>query len=83
MIPFKLFERIESYYLDPSKRYKILRKYQSLQKYNTTYLYATYLYATYLSLNRFFYLATAKVIPELQNQASEKTALQRMESLEW
>jgi len=78
MIPFKLFERIEFYYLDPSKRYKILRKYQSLQKYNTTYLYATH-----LSLNRFFHLATAKVVPELQNHASEKIALQRMESLEW
>jgi hypothetical protein len=78
MSPFKLSERTESYCLDPSRIGKILRKYQSLQKYNTIYLYGTC-----LALNRFFHLATAKVIPELQNKASEKTALQRMENLEW
>lgn len=73
MASFKLCERIESYCLDPSKIYKILRKYQSLQKYNITYL----------SLNRFFQLTTANVVPEFQNQASEKMALQRKEGLEW
>jgi len=78
MSSFKIFERIESYYFDSSRIYKIIRNYQSLQKYNTTYLYATW-----LSLNRFFHPATAKVVPELQNQAFEKTALRRLEGLEW
>jgi hypothetical protein len=73
MTSFKLFERTESYCFDPSRIGKILRKYRSLQKHNTTYL----------SLNRFFYLATAKIVPEFQNQASEKMALQHKEGLEW
>jgi hypothetical protein len=72
MTSFKLFERIESYCLDPSKIYNILRKYQSLQKYNTTYL----------SLNRFFQLTKANTVPGFQNQASEKTALKLKEGLE-
>jgi hypothetical protein len=74
----KLFERIDSYYLSPSKIGKTLRKYQSLQKYNITYLYATY-----LSLNRFFQLTTVKAVQEFQNQTSEKMALQHKEDLEW
>ena len=88
MTSFKLFERIESYCLNPSKRDTILRKYQSLQKYNTIYLSATCLSATCLSatcryLSRFFQLTTANVVPEFQNQASKKMALQRKEGLEW
>jgi hypothetical protein len=75
MIFFKLFERIESYYLDPSRVCNIIRKYQSLHKYKTTYLYAAY-----LSLSRFFHLTTAKTVPEFQNQASEKMALQLREA---
>lgn len=74
----KLFERIESYYLSPSKIGKTLRKHQSLQKYNITDLYATY-----LSLNRFFQLTTVEAVQEFQNQASEKMALQHKEDLEW
>lgn len=78
MTPLKLFERIKSYYLDPSRIGEILRRYRSLQKHNTTYL----------SLNRFFHLATAEIVPEFQNQASkklvsEKLALIRKEGLEW
>jgi hypothetical protein len=73
MTPFKLFERSESYCLVPSKIGTITGKYRALQKHNLTYL----------SLNRFFYLATAKVVPEFQNQASERRALQHKEGLEW
>jgi len=73
MTSLKLFERTESYCLNPSRIGKILRKYQSPQKQNTTYL----------SLNRFFYLKTAEIIPGFQNQASEKMALQHKEGLEW
>ena len=78
MTPLKLFERIKSYYLDPSRIGEILRRYRYLQKHNTTYL----------SLNRFFHLARAKIVPEFQNQASkklvsEKLALIRKEGLEW
>jgi hypothetical protein len=83
MTSFKLFERIESYCLNPSKRDTILRKYQSLQKYNTIYLSATCLSATCRYLSRFFQLTTANVVPEFQNQASKKMALQRKEGLEW
>jgi hypothetical protein len=63
----RLFERIDSYYLSPSKIGKTLRKHQSLQKYNVTYLYAIY-----LSLNRFFQFTAVKAVQESQNQASEK-----------
>jgi hypothetical protein len=61
MTSCKLFERSESYCFDPSRIGKTLRKYQSLQKHNTIYL----------SLNRFFHLTTAKIVPESQNQVSE------------
>jgi len=63
MTSCKLFERTESYCLDPSKIGKTLKN-QSLQKHNKTYL----------SLNRFFHLTTTKIFPEFQNQASEKKA---------
>lgn len=65
MMPFELFERIEAYCHDLSKIGKIIRKYQSLQKHNTTFF----------SLNRFLHLAIAKVVPEFQNQTSKKIAL--------
>ncbi|AKB58029.1 MULTISPECIES: hypothetical protein [Methanosarcina] len=85
MTSCKLFERTESYYLDPSRIGKTLKRYQSLKKHNTTYF----------SLNRFFHLTTTKRIPgsqnqaskkkapEFQNQASEKLALIFKEDLEW
>ncbi len=73
MTSFELFERTKAYCFDPSKIGKTLGKYQALQKHNTTYN----------SLKRFFHLATAKVVPEFQNQASEKMALQHKEGLEW
>lgn len=79
MTSFKLLERFEFYYLVPSRIYKVIRrKYQSPNRNNTTYPYDTCLY-----LNKFFHLARAKRVPELQHQASEKTALQLMEGLEW
>jgi hypothetical protein len=78
MTSFELFERPESYDLNLSKIYKTLRKHQSLQKYNITHLFATC-----LSLNRFFHLTTANVVPESQNQSSEKITLQLKEGLEW
>uniref|UniRef100_Q464X6 Uncharacterized protein n=1 Tax=Methanosarcina barkeri (strain Fusaro / DSM 804) TaxID=269797 RepID=Q464X6_METBF len=62
MTSCKLFERTESYCLDPSRIGKALKIYQFLQKHNTTCL----------SLNRFIHLTTAKIFPESQNQASEK-----------
>lgn len=64
MTSCKLFERTESYCLDPSRIGKTVKIYQSLKKHNITYL----------SLNRFFHLTTAKIFPEFQNQASEKKA---------
>lgn len=76
MTLFEIFERIKSYYFDPSKMYKTLRKYQPLQKPKKYDI-------TYLAFNRFFHLTTAKVVPELQNQTSEKAALRHMEALEW
>jgi hypothetical protein len=76
MILFKIFERIKFHYFDPSKIYKTLRKSQPLQNLQNYDI-------TYLVLNRFFYLTTVKVVPELQNQTSEKAALLFMEVLEW
>ncbi len=70
MTPLKLFERIKSYYLDPSRIGEILRRYRYLQKHNTTYL----------SLNRFFHLARAKIVPEFQNQASKKLVSEKLVS---
>jgi hypothetical protein len=79
MTSFKLLERIEPYYLYLSRIYKVTRrKQQSLQKYNIAYLGTTC-----LSLNRFFYLTTAKIVSELRNQASKKTVSYNMEGLEW
>jgi len=62
MTSCKLFERNDSYCLDPSIIGKTLKKQQSLQKHNTTYL----------TLNRFFYLTTLKIVPGSQNQTSER-----------
>lgn len=85
MTSCKLFERTDSYCLGPSRIGKTLRKHQSLQKNNITYL----------SLNRFFRLTTAKIVPESQNQVSEmkvsefqnqafeKMVLQHKEGLVW
>jgi hypothetical protein len=74
MTSFELFERTKAYCFNPSKIGKTLRKYQTLQKQNTTYLY----------LNRCFRLAIiVKVAPGFQNQTSEKMALQHKEGLEW
>lgn len=72
MTSFELFERTESYCIIPSKIGTALGKYQTLQKHNTVYL----------SLNRFFHLKIAKVIPEFQNQTSKKIVLQYKEVLE-
>jgi len=69
MMPFELFERTEAYCHDLSKIGKIIRKYQSLQKHNTTFI----------SLNRFLHLVITKVVPEFQNQTSKKIALQLRE----
>jgi len=78
MTLFKQFGGFKAYYLDLSKIYRKIRKYQSLHKHNITYLYDSY-----LSLNRFLHPATAKAVPELQSQASEKIALQHVEGLRW
>lgn len=63
MTPFKLLERIESHYLDPSRIYKVIRrKYQVLHRHNIAYLYAAS-----PSLNRFSHLTMEKIIPTFEN----------------
>lgn len=79
MTSFKMLERIESYYLDPSRVYKVIRrKYQILHRHKITYLYAAS-----LSLNRFSHLTTAKIVPAFEDPVSGKAALQFMEGREW
>jgi hypothetical protein len=82
MTPFKLLERIESHYLDPSRIYKVIRrKHQTLHKHNITYLYAAS-----SSLNRFYHLTMGKVptkVPTFGNPVFGKTILQFMEDREW
>lgn len=79
MTSFKLLERIESHYLDPSRIYKVIRrKYQTLHRHNITYLYAAS-----LSLNRFSHLTMAKIFPTFENPVSRKTTLQFMEGRKW
>ena len=82
MTPFKLLERIESHYLDPSRIYKIIRrKYQTSHRHNITYLYAAS-----SSLNRFSHRTMGKVttkVPKFETPAFGKTILQFKEDREW
>jgi|GEM_PF-869326 len=59
MTLFKLFKRIEQCCLNLLNVYKSLKEHESSKEYKITCI----------SLNRSFHLKTAKIAPELENQA--------------
>lgn len=75
MTLFKLCKRIEYFYLSLLKVHRSLKEYEFSKEYKINDL----------SLNRFFSLKTAKIVPEIEKllQVLEEMILQHTEDLVW